>query len=287
MKVVILAGGYGTRLSEETGIIPKPLVEIGGRPIIWHIMRIYSHYGFNEFIVCCGYKGEAIKDYFLHRLPHLGDLTIDLRRNRLEFHRSTTEPWKVTLADTGEQTMTGGRLKRIRDYIGDSTFCLTYGDGVSDVDIRALVKFHHAQGALGTVTAVQQPGRFGAINLSSDRPRAAGFREKGATDGPVINGGFFVIEPEVLDLIEGDDTVWEEGPLRLLTERDQLAVYRHHGFWQNMDTLRDKMILQAMWDSGNPPWRIWGGSGEVNRAEVPSHANSPSLVAQPANPGRQ
>jgi len=287
MKVVILAGGYGTRLSEETGIIPKPLVEIGGRPIIWHIMRIYSHYGFNEFIVCCGYKGEAIKDYFLHRLPHLGDLTIDLRRNRLEFHRSTTEPWKVTLADTGEQTMTGGRLKRIRDYIGDSTFCLTYGDGVSDVDIGALVKFHHAQGALGTVTAVQQPGRFGAINLSSDRPRAAGFREKGATDGPVINGGFFVIEPEVLDLIEGDDTVWEEGPLRLLTERDQLAVYRHHGFWQNMDTLRDKMILQAMWDSGNPPWRIWGGSGEVNRAEVPSHANSPSLVAQPANPGRQ
>jgi glucose-1-phosphate cytidylyltransferase len=285
MKVVILAGGYGTRLSEETGIIPKPLVEIGGRPIIWHIMRIYSHYGLNEFIICCGYKGEVIKDYFLNRLPHQGDLTIDLRMNRLEFHRSTTEPWTVTLADTGEKTMTGGRLKRIRDYIGNSTFCLTYGDGVSDIDIGALVKFHYAQGALGTVTAVQQPGRFGAINLSSDRPRAAGFREKGATDGPVINGGFFVIEPEVLDMIEGDDTVWEEGPLRMLTERDQLAVYRHHGFWQNMDTLRDKMILQAMWDTGNPPWRIWGRSGEQRHAEVPTHSDSPSLAVQPANSG--
>jgi glucose-1-phosphate cytidylyltransferase len=285
MKVVILAGGYGTRLSEETGVIPKPLVEIGGRPIIWHIMRIYSHHGFNEFVVCCGYKGEVIKDYFLNRLTHEGDLTIDLRRNRMEFHRSTTEPWTVTLADTGEKTMTGGRLKRIRDYIGSSTFCLTYGDGVSDVDIRALVRFHHDQGALGTVTAVQQPGRFGAINLSSDRPRAAGFREKGAADGPVINGGFFVMEPEVLDLIEGDDTVWEEGPLRLLTERDQLAVYRHGGFWQNMDTLRDKMLLQAMWESGNPPWRIWDRPSEQRQADMLSHLRSPAM--QPTNSGER
>ncbi|KIZ47877.1 MULTISPECIES: glucose-1-phosphate cytidylyltransferase [Rhodopseudomonas] len=269
MKVVILAGGYGTRLSEETGIVPKPLVEIGGRPIIWHIMQIYSHYGLNDFVICCGYKGEAIKDYFLNRLPHQGDLTIDLASNRLEFHRSTTERWKVTLADTGEKTMTGGRLKRVKDYVDGSTFCLTYGDGVSDIDVRALIKFHYEQGALGTVTAVQQPGRFGTINLSTDRPRAAGFREKGATDGPVINGGFFVIEPEVLDMIEGDETVWEEGPLRSLAERDQLAVYRHGGFWQNMDTLRDKMLLQSMWDAGTPPWRIWNESGAGFRSESP------------------
>jgi glucose-1-phosphate cytidylyltransferase len=283
MKVVILAGGYGTRLSEETTVVPKPLVEVGGRPILWHIMRIYSHYGLNEFVICCGHKGEIIKDYFLHRLPHQGDLTIDLRKNRLEFHRSTTEPWKVTLADTGEKTMTGGRLKRVKDYLDGSTFCLTYGDGVSDVDISELIKFHHAQGALGTVTAVQQPGRFGAINLSGDRPRAAGFREKGLSDGPVINGGFFVIEPEVLDLIEGDDTVWEEGPLRLLTERDQLAVYRHVGFWQNMDTLRDKTILQAMWDSGHPPWRVWDNPVKNGDSERTLFAESPALVGPSAN----
>jgi glucose-1-phosphate cytidylyltransferase len=285
MKVVILAGGYGTRLSEETGVIPKPLVEIGGRPILWHIMRIYSHHGFNEFVICCGYKGDVIKDYFLRRLRHQGDLTVDLGKNRVEFHRNVTEPWKVTLADTGEKTMTGGRLKRIRDYIGDSPFCLTYGDGVGDIDIGALVKFHRAQGALGTVTAVQQPGRFGAINLSDDRPRASGFREKGAADGPIINGGFFVMEPEVLDMIEGDSTVWEEGPLRMLTERDQLAVYRHHGFWQNMDTLNDKMILQAMWDKGNPPWQIWAGSDEKPRAEIAARSKRPSVVGQFATSG--
>jgi len=276
MKVVILAGGFGTRLSEETGVLPKPLVEIGGRPILWHIMRIYSHFGLNDFVICCGYKGEAIKDYFLNRLSRQGDLTIDLAQNRLEYHRSTTEPWKVTLADTGEKTMTGGRLKRIRDYLGGETFCLTYGDGVSDIDVGALIKFHHEQGALATVTAVQQPGRFGAINLSGDRPRASGFREKGVTDGPIINGGFFVLEPEVLDMIEGDDTIWEEGPLRSLTERDQLAVYRHAGFWQNMDTLRDKMILQSMWDTGNPPWCIWNKARQERPRVGPLQAASRS-----------
>lgn len=257
MKVVILAGGYGTRLSEHTSVVPKPLVEIGGRPILWHIMKLYSHHGLNEFVICCGYKGSVIKDYFLNYLPHQGDLTVDLQRNDVEIHRNASEPWKVTLVDTGEKTMTGGRLKRVKDYIGNSTFCLTYGDGVSDVNVQELVKFHHEQGALATVTAVQQPGRFGAINLSSERPRAAHFREKDARDGQVINGGFFVVEPEALDVIDGDSTSWENEPLAQLIDRDQLAVYRHHGYWQNMDTLRDKAVLQELWDTGNPPWCVW------------------------------
>ena len=257
MKVVILAGGYGTRLSEHTSVVPKPLVEIGGRPILWHIMRLYSHHGLNEFVICCGYKGSIIKDYFLNYMAHQGDFTIDLQRNRIETHRNGSEPWKVTLVDTGEKTMTGGRLKRVRDYLGNSTFCLTYGDGVSDVNIRELINFHHQQGALATVTAVQLAGRFGAINLSSDRPRAARFREKDARDGQVINGGFFVVEPEALDLIDDDSTSWENEPLARLSEQDQLAVYRHHGYWQNMDTLRDKAVLQELWDTGKPPWCVW------------------------------
>lgn len=258
MKVVILAGGYGTRLSEHTSVVPKPLVEIGGRPILWHIMKLYSHHGLNEFVICCGHKGTVIKDYFMSYLSRQGDFTLDLRSNRIEMHRNGCEPWKVTLVDTGEKTMTGGRLKRVRDHLGDATFCLTYGDGVCDVNIRELIKFHHQQGALATVTAVQLPGRFGAINLSSDRPRAAQFREKGAGDGQVINGGFFVVEPQALDLVDGDSTSWESEPLTRLIEQDQLAVYRHRGYWQNMDTLRDKTVLQELWDAGNPPWCVWG-----------------------------
>ncbi|ACA19298.1 glucose-1-phosphate cytidylyltransferase [Methylobacterium sp. 4-46] len=257
MKVVILAGGYGTRLSEHTSVIPKPLVEIGGRPMLWHIMKIYSHYGLNDFVICCGYKGNVIKDYFLNYAKHDSDFTVDLRNDVIECHRKPTEPWRVTLVDTGEKTMTGGRLKRVRPHLGNSTFCLTYGDGVGDVNISELIAFHHQQSALATVTAVRQPGRFGAINLSEDRPRAAGFREKDMADGQMINGGFFVVEPEALDTIDGDGTSWENEPLARLIAMDQLAVYRHRGYWQNMDTLRDKMILQELWDQGNPPWCIW------------------------------
>lgn len=257
MKTVILAGGYGTRLSEETLVIPKPLVEIGGRPILWHIMKLYAHYGLNDFVICCGYKGHLIKDYFVQYLYRNSDFTIALGSNRIEVVSPQAEPWSVTLAETGEKTMTGGRIKRVRDYIGNSTFCLTYGDGVGDIDIRKLIDFHRGQGALATVTAVQQPGRFGALNLSSDRSRVTGFREKSMRDGVMINGGFFVVEPKAIDLIHGDETVWEQEPMQWLVEQDQLAVYHHHGYWQNMDTLRDKAILQELWDSGDPPWRIW------------------------------
>jgi glucose-1-phosphate cytidylyltransferase len=257
MKVVIFAGGYGTRLSEHTTVVPKPLVEIGGRPILWHIMKLYSHYGLNEFVICCGYKGSVIKDYFLNYFAHEGDFTIDLQQNRVENHRNGSEPWKITLADTGEKTMTGGRLKRVRQHLGNSTFCLTYGDGLSDINIQELISFHHQQGALATVTAVPQPGRWGAIDLSSDRPRAAKFREKDVRDGQMINGGFFVVEPEAIDTIDDDSTSWENEPLSRLIDRDQLAVYRHHGYWQSMDTLRDKMVLQDLWDRGDPPWCVW------------------------------
>lgn len=270
MKVVILAGGYGTRLSEQTSIVPKPLVEIGGRPILWHIMKLYSHHGLNDFVICCGYKGSVIKDYFLNYFSHQGDFTIDLRRNRIESHRNRSEPWKVTLVDTGEKTMTGGRLKRVREHLGNSTFCLTYGDGVSDVNIRQLISFHHQQGALATVTAVPQPGRWGAIDLSSDRPRAAKFREKDLRDGQMINGGFFVVEPEALDTIDGDATSWENEPLARLIDGDQLAVYRHHGYWQSMDTLRDKMVLQELWDRGDPPWCVWDKEPSISLSHTAS-----------------
>lgn len=256
MKAVLLAGGYGTRLSEETGVVPKPLVEIGGRPILWHIMKIYAAHGITDFVVCCGYKGHLIKDYFLSYFHRNSDITIDLGTNALEIHRPVAEPWRVTLVDTGLETMTGGRIKRIRDHIGDESFCLTYGDGVSNIDIGKLVAFHREQGTAGTVTAVRQPGRFGALDLSNGT-RVNRIREKSILDGQTINGGFFVLEPSVFDYIDGDSTVWEEEPLTGLVNDGQLAVYRHDGFWQNMDTLRDKTLLQGLWDGGKAPWKIW------------------------------
>ncbi len=257
MKAVILAGGFGTRLSEETGVKPKPMVEIGDRPILWHIMKIYSAYGINDFIICLGYKGYIIKEYFATYSLHMSDVTFDLRNNNMKVHQNGTEPWKVTLVDTGEKTMTGGRLKRIRDYIGDETFCLTYGDGVSNVNIKKLIGFHREQKSLATLTAVQPPGRFGAFNLDRDQYKISTFKEKPQGDGAWINGGFFVAEPSVMDYIENDSIVWESEPMEMLASDGMLAAYRHHGFWQPMDTLRDKMYLEGLWASGNPPWKVW------------------------------
>jgi glucose-1-phosphate cytidylyltransferase len=257
MKVVILAGGFGTRISEESGTIPKPLVEIGGMPILWHIMKIYAAHGLTDFVVCCGYKGSLIKNYFLNFFYNYSDFTINLSSNDIRVHRNGVEGWNVTLVDTGLGTMTGGRIRRVREHIGDQTFCLTYGDGVSDVDITDLVAFHRAQGTLATVTAVQQPGRFGALDLSPEGTRVHGFREKNLLDGHLINGGFFVLEPEALDGIADDDTVWEAEPLHELVARGELAVYHHRGYWQNMDTLRDKHVLQDLWDKDEAPWRVW------------------------------
>ena len=279
MKVLILAGGHGTRLSEHSPVVPKPLVEIGGRPILWHIMRLYSYHGLNEFVIWCGYKGSTIKDYFLNYMTYPCHFTLDLQRNSIEFHRSASEPWKVTLVDAGQKTMTGGRIKRVKDYIGSSTFCLTYGESVSDVNIRELISFHHQQGALATVTAVQEPGRCGTINLSSERPRAARFGEKDVRDGQVINGGFFVVEPEALDMIEGDSTSWENELLARLIQQDQLAVYRHHGYWQNMDTLRDQAVLQEQWDSGKPPWCVWNNEPATSPKDL-SEGAQPLMTAQ-------
>lgn len=256
MKVVILAGGYGTRISEESTVRPKPLVEIGGQPILWHIMKIYSAYGLNEFVICCGYKGNQIKNYFRNYAFELSDLTIDLRSEDIEVHRNGVEPWRVTLIDTGEGTMTGGRIKRIAPYLGGETFCLTYGDGVSDIDMEELLAFHRAHGKLATVTAVRQPGRFGALSLMEDS-RVLGFREKANEDGGMINGGFFVLEPQVLDYIEGDQTTWEREPIERLAAEGQLVAYKHRGFWQNMDTLRDKHVLEGLWKGGEAPWKIW------------------------------
>ncbi len=272
MKVVILAGGYGTRLSEKTSVIPKPLVEIGSMPILWHIMKIYAVHGLTEFIICCGYKGYLIKEYFLNYGLRFNDMTVDLSTNAIEMHRVAAEPWRVTLADTGLETMTGGRIRRVRDYIGNEPFCLTYGDGVGDVDVTALIRFHHVEGARATVTAVRQPGRFGALDLSGNDGRVRGIREKSMADGHLINGGFFVCQPEVIELIDGDDTTWEAEPLQRLVTNGDLAVYRHHGFWQNMDTLRDKHVLQDLWDSGRAKWAIWDRSS----------ANTPATEAEPA-----
>ena len=257
MKVVILAGGYGTRLSEETGVKPKPMVDIGDRPMLWHIMKIYSAGGVNDFIICLGYKGHVIKEYFATYALHMSDVTFDLRSNNMKVHHNGTEPWKVTLIDTGEKTMTGGRIKRVKRYIGDETFCLTYGDGVTDLDIRKLVSFHLEQNALVTLTAVQPPGRFGAFKLDGDQTKIFSFREKPKGDGAWINGGFFVMEPEAIDYIEDDMTVWEREPMEKLAKDGKLAAYRHFGYWQNMDSLRDKNLLEELWQSGNAPWKIW------------------------------
>ena len=254
MKVVLLAGGIGSRISEETHLRPKPMIEIGGQPILWHIMMLYSHYGFNEFIVCLGYKGYFIKEYFANFVLHRSDVTVDLAANRIAFDRQEeVPPWRVTLVDTGAETMTGGRLKRVGHLLGDEPFCMTYGDGVSDVDIAALVAFHKDHGLDATVTAVRPPGRWGATVLEGDR--VVRFEEKPA--GGWINGGFFVIEPRAIDRIDGDETAWEAAPLTGLASDGQLAAYRHEGFWQPMDTLRDRMQLEAAWAGANPPWKTW------------------------------
>ena len=255
MKVVILAGGMGTRLSEETDRIPKPLVEVGGRPILWHIMKHYSHHGISEFMICLGYKGYAIKNYFKDYLLHLSDVTMDLATGEMEVHQKFAESWRVSLIDTGLESQTGGRLRRVRQYLGDETFCLTYGDGVSDVDIGKSIAFHKAQGKLVTVTAVMPPGRFGMLRIDGDRVEQ--FAEKADTTGSYINGGFFVVEPKALDYIPNDDTPWELEPLERLAADGHLVAYRHTGFWRAMDTLRDKRQLDALWDSGTPPWKVW------------------------------
>ena len=257
MKAVILAGGYGTRISEESSIRPKPMVEIGGMPILWHIMKIYFSHGISEFVICCGYKGHMIKEYFSNYSLHVSDVTIDMAAHETHVHRNNAEPWKVTLVDTGEGTMTGGRLKRVREYIGDEAFCMTYGDGVSDVDIGQLVAFHKAQGGLATLTAVQPPGRFGAFSLEHGEHKVPTFKEKPVGDGAWVNGGFFVLEPAVMDYIEGDATVWEQAPLDTLANEGELSAYRHRGFWQPMDTLRDKHVLDEMWRMGKAPWKKW------------------------------
>jgi glucose-1-phosphate cytidylyltransferase len=256
MKAVILAGGLGTRISEETHLKPKPMIEIGGKPILWHIMKLYSAHGVDDFVICCGYKGYLIKEYFANYFLHMSDVTFDLATNRMEVHQRKAEPWRVTLVDTGEDTMTGGRLKRVAEYVEqDAEFCFTYGDGVSDVDIQALLAFHRSHGRWATVTAVRPPGRYGAIERNGDA--VVGFAEKPRGDGGLINGGFFVLSPRCLDLIEGDATSWESSPLVRLAEMGQMMAYEHHGFWQPMDTLRDKNQLEAMWDSGRAPWKTW------------------------------
>ena len=257
MKAVILAGGFGTRLSEETGVRPKPMVEIGDKPMLWHIMKIYSAHGINDFIICLGYKGHMIKEYFSTYTLQMSDVTFDLRNNDVKVHQNGTEPWTITLVDTGQSTMTGGRLKRVASYIGNETFCLTYGDGVSDVNIGDLVAFHKKQNTMGTLTAVQPPGRFGAFSLKKDDPKVDSFKEKPQGDGAWINGGFFVLEPGVMDYIGGDATVWEREPMESLAKDKSLAAFRHYGFWHPMDTLRDKNVLEEMWISGKAPWMVW------------------------------
>ena len=257
MKAVLLAGGLGTRLSEETTIKPKPMVEIGGRPILWHIMKTYSTYGINDFIICCGYKGYVIKEYFANYFLHMSDVTFDMRFNQMNVHCGYAEPWRVTLVDTGDKTMTGGRLKRVREHIGNETFCFTYGDGVSSVNIKEIVKFHKEQNTLATLTASQPPGRFGAIHLEGDQTKITSFREKPDGDGAWVNSGFFVLEPETIDLIEDDRTIWEQEPLQKLAQMDELSAYKHPGFWQPMDTLRDKHLLEELWNSGTAPWKVW------------------------------
>ena len=256
MKAVLLAGGLGTRIAEETGSKPKPMIEIGGRPILWHIMKIYSAHGVNDFVVCLGYKGYVIKEYFANYFLHTSDVTFDVKNNEMHVHNVTAEPWRVTLVDTGEETMIGGRIKRIMPYVqNDPAFCLTYGDGVADVDIGAVIAQHEQEGRLATVTATQPPGRFGALRYEGTR--VTGFQEKPLGDGGWINGGFFVLSPQVVDYIEDDSTVWEREPMEQLAAEGNLSVYFHHGFWQPMDTLRDKMHLESLWQAGKAPWKVW------------------------------
>jgi glucose-1-phosphate cytidylyltransferase len=256
MKAVILAGGIGTRISEETHLKPKPMIEIGGRPLLWHIMKIYSAHGVNDFVICCGYKGYLIKEYFANYVLHMSDVTFDMGLNEMEVHQQNAEPWRVTLVDTGEATMTGGRLKRVADYLeGEDDFCFTYGDGVADVDVAASIAFHRAHGKLATITAVQPPGRYGALEIDGSEVRA--FTEKPRADGGLINGGFFVLSPRCLDRIAGDDTSWEAEPLTGLAADGELMAFAHSGFWQPMDTLREKTLLENLWDSGRAPWKVW------------------------------
>jgi glucose-1-phosphate cytidylyltransferase len=255
MKAVILAGGRGTRIAEIADLRPKPMVEIGGRPILWHIMKLYAHFGIVDFVICLGYKGFVIKEYFANYLLHSADVTVDLARGAIDFHHKRAEPWRVTLVDTGDETMTGGRLKRARPFLGDEPFCMTYGDGVGDVDIAASLAFHRAHGRLATMTAVRPPGRFGALQLAGDTVTA--FTEKPVGDGGWINGGFFVLEPRTLDLVAGDDTVWEREPLERLAADGQLRAFTHDGFWQPMDTPRERDLLEGLWQSGKAPWKLW------------------------------
>ena len=256
MKAVILAGGLGTRISEETHLKPKPMIEIGGKPILWHIMKIYSAHGINDFVICCGYKGYLVKEYFANYFLHMSDVTFDISSNQMEVHKAKAEPWKVTLVDTGENTMTGGRLKRVSNYLEkEEAFCFTYGDGVSDVDISESIKFHNSHKKLATITAVQPPGRYGALDFLGEKVQ--GFREKPQGDRAFINGGFFVLSPKVIDLIKDDQTVWEEEPLNHLAKKGEMMSFKHKGFWQPMDTLRDKNNLEELWISNDAPWKIW------------------------------
>lgn len=256
MKAVILAGGLGTRISEETSTRPKPMVEIGGKPILWHILKIYSAHGINDFIVCCGYKGYVIKEYFANYFLHMSDVTFHMEHNKMEVHQRYAEPWRVTLVNTGEDTMTGGRLKRVADYVKDEeAFCFTYGDGVSDVNITKLIAFHKEQGVKATLTATVPPGRFGALNIKGNKVN--NFHEKPKGDGGMINSGFFVLSPKVIDYIADDETMWERAPLELLAKEGNLAAFLHYGFWRPMDTLRDKVHLEELWQSGNAPWKVW------------------------------
>jgi glucose-1-phosphate cytidylyltransferase len=257
MKAVILAGGFGTRISEESAVRPKPMVEIGGLPIIWHILKIYSAQGINDFVIAAGYKGYLIKEYFANYFLHSSDVTIDLERNEVTTHFSGAEPWRITIVDTGEETMTGGRLRRVREYLGSERFCLTYGDCVADIDVTSEVAFHEDAGGVVTLTTVKPPGRFGTVNLDAGSDRVAEYAEKPAGDGGWVNGGFFVVEPAAIDYIEGDHTVWEHEPLGRLAEEGKLFAYRHRGFWHPMDTLRDRMVLEEMWAAKQAPWRIW------------------------------
>lgn len=257
MKVVILAGGYGTRISEETDFKPKPMIEIGGKPILWHIMKIYSSYGYNEFIICCGYKGYVIKEYFINYAKHMCDVTVNLKTGDLDIHRNNAEDWKITLVDTGLNTMTGGRIKRVKEYIGNETFFLTYGDGVSDINIKELFDFHKSNKCLATVTSVQPLGRFGALKINN-KNKVETFIEKPVGDGGWINGGFFVCEPNVFEYIDKDETIWEKDPLEAISRNGQLSAYRHYGFWKPMDTLRDKIELESLWQSERAPWKVWG-----------------------------